>query len=85
MPSKKPTILCRTSQEIKIKLENIAEKEKRSLSNLTEIIFEKYIEDYEKQHGTINIQNNINVGNNSNGNININQGNNNGNIQINQK
>lgn len=73
MPSKKPTILCRTSQETKDKLENIAEKEKRSLSNLTEIIFEKYIEEYEKQYGTISIKNQVNIGNN-NVNININQG-----------
>lgn len=74
MPSKKPIILCRTNEVIKEKLERIAENEKRSLSNLTEIILENYITEYEKQNGLINTNNNVIVQNNSNfGSININK------------
>lgn len=53
MPSKKPSMLCRTNEETKVKIELIAKKEHRSTSNLIEIILEKYIQDYEKNNGVI--------------------------------
>lgn len=47
MPSKKPQILIRTTEENKRKIEAIAEEQKRSVSNLMEIIIEEYLKKYE--------------------------------------
>lgn len=47
MPSKKPQILIRTTEENKKKIEAIAEEQKRSVSNLMEIIIEEYLRKYE--------------------------------------
>lgn len=47
MPSKKPQILIRTTEENKKKIEEIAEEQKRSVSNLMEIIIEEYLRKYE--------------------------------------
>lgn len=68
MPSKKKGIMVRPNDEIYIKIEKLAEEENRSMSNLIEYIVKKYIENYEKDHGTINVtlessnNNNINIG-----------------------
>ena len=56
MPSQKAQILVRTTDENKTKLNIIADKEKRSLSNMAEVILENYIDQYEKEHGTIEIK-----------------------------
>lgn len=55
MPSQKPQILVRTSEETKIKLQKIAENNKRSVSNMAEIIIENYIESYERKNGSVSI------------------------------
>lgn len=47
MPSKKTQILIRTTEENKKKIEEIAEEQKRSVSNLMEIIIEEYLRKYE--------------------------------------
>ena len=47
MPSKKPQILIRTTEENKKKIEAIAEEQKRSVSNLMEVIIEEYLRKYE--------------------------------------
>lgn len=75
----------RLDNELMDKVRIIANKEDRPLSKQLERIVRNYIEQYEQTNGTIYTKNNVTVGNNSNGNININQGNNNGNIHINQK
>lgn len=86
MPSNKRKIQYLLDDEYYSKFKIIMNTEKRkSESSLSQFIIEKYIDDYEKQHGTINTKNNVTIGENNNGNININQGNNNGNININQK
>ena len=53
MPSKKPLLAIRTEEEIINKLQIIANKENRSLSNLGETIVKKYIAAYEKENGCI--------------------------------
>lgn len=47
MPSKKPQILIRTTEENKKKIEAIAEEQKRSVSNLMEVILEEYLRKYD--------------------------------------
>lgn len=56
MPSKKPTMLCRTNTITKQKIELIAKNEKRSTSNMLEIILEQYISQYEHEHGEIKVE-----------------------------
>lgn len=56
MPSQKAQILVRTTDENKTKLNIIADKEKRSLSNMAEVILENYIDQYEKENGIIEIK-----------------------------
>lgn len=67
MPSQKPQILVRTSGETKNKLQKIAENNKRSVSNMAEIILEEYINNYEKKNGNVNIDvhhnENVNINN----------------------
>lgn len=53
MPSKKPQILIRTNEENKKKLEYIANQEKRSVSNLMEIIIENFLKKYETENREI--------------------------------
>lgn len=60
MPSKKPIIAVRTTQEIIEKFSIICEKEHRSMSNLAEKMIIDMINDYEIKNGTINVKN-INV------------------------
>lgn len=53
MPSKKPIIATRTDLKTIKKFEIIAEKDNRSMSNLSELLIKKYIENYEAEHGEI--------------------------------
>lgn len=55
MPSKKPIITLRTDQETIEKLKNISEREKRSSNKQLEQILQNFIEQYEREHGEINI------------------------------
>lgn len=57
MPSKKPQILIRTNEENKKKLEYIANQEKRSVSNLMEIIIENFLKKYETENKEIKPEN----------------------------
>ena len=56
MPSQKPVIAIRTSQEIINKFNYIADEENRSMSNLGEHLIKKYIKDYESINGEISIE-----------------------------
>lgn len=56
MTSKKPYIQIRTTNEIIQKFSYIAVHDKRSMSNLGEIVVRKYIEAYEAEHGEIKIE-----------------------------
>lgn len=53
MPSKKPIIATRTDQITIKKFEKIAEKDNRSMSNLSELLIKKHIQQYESEHGEI--------------------------------
>lgn len=57
LPSKKPQILIRTNEENKKKLEYIANQEKRSVSNLMEIIIENFLKKYETENREIKPEN----------------------------
>ena len=70
MPSKKPTIMIRTTEETKQKFEYICNKENRSMSNQLEKMILDLIKQYETEHEKINIQKTINMGDN-NGTINM--------------
>lgn len=85
MPTNKPQLKTYVTEEQAYKFKIIAEQQGRTTSNLLGYLVKQTIEDFEQSNGTINIKNNVTISNNSNGNININQGNNNGNIHINQK
>lgn len=56
MPSKKPLMAVRTSDEIKQKLEIIAEYNSRSASKEIEFLIKKHIQEYEAEHGKIILQ-----------------------------
>lgn len=60
LPSKKPQILIRTKEENKKKLEYLASREKRSVSNLMEIVIENYLNKYEAENGEIKLENSNN-------------------------
>ncbi|MBQ2744853.1 MAG: hypothetical protein IJF37_04470 [Lachnospiraceae bacterium] len=66
MPSNKPKIVIRTTDELIAKFDIIAKQENRSMSNLGETIIKLYIENYEKNHGNINT---VNIGRDNNGSI----------------
>ena len=55
MGSKKPYIQVRTTDEIISKFGIIASKDNRSMSNLGEKLIKDFIEEYEKEHGKIEI------------------------------
>lgn len=55
MPSKLPIIKANTSDENIIKMKYIAKWNKRSLAKELEYIVEKHIAEFEKEHGTIEI------------------------------
>ena len=56
MPSKKPYIQIRTSEETIKKFEHISTKNNRSMSNMGETIILEYITNYETEHGEIKIE-----------------------------
>lgn len=56
MPSNKPVILIRTSEDIKRKIEIIAEENNRSLSKEIELLIKKHIKQYEEYNGEIKIE-----------------------------
>lgn len=55
MPSKLPIIKANTTQENIIKMKTIAKHNKRSVAKELETIIEKHIDNFEKEHGTIEI------------------------------
>lgn len=55
MPSKLPVIKANTSEDNIIKMKTIAKYYKRSLAKELEYIVEKHIEEFEKEHGKIEI------------------------------
>ena len=56
MPSKKPYIQIRTTDETIKKFDYIASKNNRSMSNMGETIILEYIQQYEAEHGEIKIE-----------------------------
>lgn len=57
MPSNKPVIAVRTTNEIINKFNIICKKENRSMSNYAEKMIIDLINEYESIHGTISIKN----------------------------
>ena len=55
MPSKKPVIAVRTTEDIKTKLEYIAEFNSRSAGKEIEMLIKEHIKEFEKYNGKINI------------------------------
>lgn len=56
MPSKKPYIQIRTTEETISKFDYIAKENNRSMSNMGETIVKNYIKAYEEEHGEIKIE-----------------------------
>lgn len=56
MTSKKPYIQIRTTEATIKKFAYIAEKDKRSMSNLGELIIDQYIQSYEEKNGKIDTE-----------------------------
>lgn len=59
MPTKKPIVQTVLDEEIFEKFILIAEKEKRSKSQMTAIAVEEYIKKYEKENGKLNTKSSI--------------------------
>lgn len=57
MPSKKPIIAVRTTNEIIEKFNIICQAENRSMSKQAEKMIIDLIKEYESEHGTINVKN----------------------------
>lgn len=55
MPSNKPIILIRTTENIKTKIEHIADDNNRSVSKEVELLIKKHIKRYEDDNGEIKI------------------------------
>ena len=55
MPSKLPVIKANTSEENIIKMKTIAKYNKRSMAKELEYVVEKHIQDFEAEHGEIEI------------------------------
>lgn len=49
MPSNKPILTIRTSNELIERLRTLSEKENRSMSNMAETIIKDYLDNYEAQ------------------------------------
>ena len=64
MPTAKPRLQTIVEQETYEKVKYICQKEDRSESQLVKIMIKKYLEDYEDQNGSINIQKTLNMGDN---------------------
>lgn len=63
MPSNKPQLKTYVTEETANKFKVIAEKERRSTSNLLQVLIENKIKDYESKNGNvvINIEHNENI------------------------
>ena len=57
MPSTKPQVKAIVEQHEYEKFKYIAEQENRSVSNLIQTLVKEKIQNYEKEHGTIQINN----------------------------
>ena len=66
MPSIKPKIVIRTTDDIIAKFDIIARSQNRSMSNLGETIIKQFIENYETNNGNINT---VTIGRDNHGNI----------------
>lgn len=55
MPSNKPRLMTYTTKETEMKLKHIADKQSRSVSKQLDYIVKNYIENYEQEHGTIEL------------------------------
>lgn len=66
MPTNKPQVKAYIDNVTYEKIKVIAEKERRSISNLIEILIVKEIENYETNNGNINT---VNIGRDNHGNI----------------
>ena len=55
MTSLKPLRSIRMNDELYLKLKEVASKDKRSFNNMVELILQKYVDDYEQQHGEIKV------------------------------
>ena len=55
MPSKLPIIKANTTNENIVKMKTIAKYNKRSLAKELEFIIEKHIDEFEQEHGEIEI------------------------------
>lgn len=53
MPSEKPIVAIRTTEELKKKIEYIAAENNRSTSKEVELLIKKHIKRYEEDNGTI--------------------------------
>lgn len=53
MPTKKPIVQTVLNEDVYAKFIKIAEKEKRSKSQMTAIAVEEYIKEWESRNGTI--------------------------------
>ena len=56
MPSKKPIIAVYTEKKTIEKMKILCKTENRSISQQTEYLIKRYINEYEKEHGEINIE-----------------------------
>lgn len=56
MPSNRPKIVIYTDETTISKIQKIAEKDKRKVSNYCDILIQKHIEKYEQEHGEIQIE-----------------------------
>lgn len=56
MPSKKPIIAVYTEKKTIEKMKILSKIENRSISQQTEHLIQKYINEYEKEHGEIKIE-----------------------------
>lgn len=61
MPSPNPRLQTIVEPETYEKVKYLCEKEDRSESQIVKIMIKKYLEEYESQNGSINIQQNINI------------------------
>ena len=56
MPSQKPVIAVRTTEEIINKMKHIAKNNNRSVSAETEMLIKQHIKQFEEKNGTINLE-----------------------------
>lgn len=63
MPSNKPQLKTYVTEEVATKFKIIADKERRSTSNLLQVLIENKIAEYESKNGSviININHNENI------------------------